>query len=177
MTFTIATSPEPIALVDPVRAMVRSVAPGVPVLQLITQDELMYYALYTEHMYARLASTLGLLGLCLAATGLFGVISYLVRQRTNEIGIRMALGARSGDVLLSFVKRGLALSFVGIAVGSSGSLLAAGLLAPFLRGVSPRDPLSFLAAAGVVSLTAARASYLPARRATKVNPMQALRYE
>ena len=177
VTLMIATLPGPAALVDPVRETVRSIAPGVPILQLTTQDELMHYALYNEHMYARLASTLGLLGLCLAATGLFGVISYLVRQKTNEIGIRMALGAQSRDVLLSFVKRGLALSFVGIAVGASGSLFAAGLLSPFLRDVSPRDPLSFLAAAGIVSLTAALASYLPARRAAKVDPMQALRYQ
>jgi predicted permease len=177
VTVLVETALEPAALVDPVSATVRSIAPGVPILRLTTQDEMMHFALYDEHMYARLASTLGLLGLCLAATGLFGVISYLVRQRRHEIGIRLALGAQSRDVLMNFVKRGLTLSAVGIALGSSVSLFAADLLAPFLQGVSPRDPLSFLAAAGVVSLTAVLASYLPARRAAQVDPMEALRYE
>jgi len=176
-TFLIAASVEETALASPVRATLRAVAPDVAVLDLTSQEELMRYALYTERTYAGLASALGTLGLFLAGTGLFGVISYLIGLRTNEIGIRIALGAQSADVLRTFVGRGLWLSSVGVAVGLCACLALTRLLSGFLYGVSPRDPMSFLGAALVVMLTAAFASYLPARRAAAINPVSALRQE
>ena len=137
----------------------------------------MQYALHRERLYARLAAALGLLGLLLAATGLFGVISYLVRRRTNEIGIRVALGAQQRQVLMPFVRTGLLLGLVGVAVGSVASLLAARLLSDFLYGVSPTDPLSFVGAGLVVLATATAASLLPARAAARIDPLRALRHE
>lgn len=170
------TTAEPLGLAEPVRRVFRDVAPGVPILELATQEQLMRLALYNELLYARLASTLGLLGLFLAAIGLFGVISYLVQRRTNEIGLRLALGAPHRQVLLSFVRTGLFVGAAGVAVGSSGALVLAGLLSEFLHGVSARDPLSFLGAAGLVLFVTACASYLPARAALRVDPMDALRH-
>lgn len=176
-TLLLETSTVPSELADAVRNVLRRMAPGVPILELATQGQLLRLALYDELLYARLASTLGLLGLFLAATGLYGLISYLVRRRTNEIGLRLALGAPPRQVLSSFVRTGLVFGAAGIAVGSSASLAAADLLSGVLQGVSPRDPLSFLGAAGLVLIVTACASYLPARAVLRVDPMQALRHE
>ena len=176
-TFLIETNVEPASLADAIRRTLRDRAPDLAVLQLTTQDELMRYALYYEHTYARLASTLGVLGLFLAATGLFGVISHLVRRRTNEIGVRLALGAQPGQVVMSFVRTGLALGAGGVVLGSCASLVLAGLLSEFLRGVGPRDPLSFIGAAVVVVATIAGASFVPARAAARIDPVRALRHE
>ena len=159
------------------RDVLRDTASGVPVLDLTTQDSLVRLSLYNELVYARLASALGAIGLLLAATGLFGVISYLVRTRTKEIGVRLALGAEPVRILTSFVRTGLALGAAGVAVGSSASLVLADLLSELLYGVSPRDPLSFLGAAGLMLLVTAVAALLPSRAALRVDPMQALRHD
>ena len=113
----------------------------------------------------------------LAAVGLYGVVSYRVAERTHEIGVRMALGATSSDVFLQVVGRGLFLALLGTALGLTGSLAATRVLASFLFSVSSTDPVTFAAVAMLLIGVALVASYFPARRAAKVDPMVALRYE
>jgi putative ABC transport system permease protein len=115
--------------------------------------------------------------LLLATLGIYGVISHSTSQRTHEIGIRIALGARSTDVVRLVVGHALVLAFTGVVVGLAGALGLMRFISSLLYGVGPADPLTFVIIAGVVTLAALIASYIPARRATKVDPMVALRYE
>ena len=120
---------------------------------------------------------LGGLALLLTVSGLFSVLSYLVEQRTREIGVRMALGARSADVTAMVLRQGLRTTLVGIAVGLMGSFAAAHTIQSLLFGVVPTDPLTFVAVAALLVTVAGLACYLPARRAAKVDPLAALRCE
>jgi putative ABC transport system permease protein len=109
--------------------------------------------------------------------GIYGVLSYSVRRRTRELGVRMALGARRGDLLGLVLRRGLALALSGIALGVLGALVLARLLASLLVGVGSADPLTFLVISSVLATVAALACYLPARRASRLDPFEALRQE
>ena len=124
-----------------------------------------------------LLCSLSILGMCLAAVGLYAAVAYLVNRRTHELGIRMALGARRSDVLRLVLAQGLRLGGAGAAVGLAGALAASRLMARFIYGVALTDALSYLASILVAVSVALAACYFPARRATKVDPLVALRYE
>jgi putative ABC transport system permease protein len=124
-----------------------------------------------------LVSTFALLALVLASVGIYGVIAYSVSQRTHELGLRMALGAGRGGLLAMIVREGVLMAGIGVAAGLGVAALATRLMSELLVGVTPRDPLTFAGGAMLLLVVAVLASYLPARRATRVDPMVALRSE
>jgi len=142
-----------------------------------TESEQIERSLFQERLIARLSSFFGALSLLLACIGLYGLLSYEVTQRTREIGIRMALGARPPDVLHIVVRQGVGLSAVGAIIGILVALGATRYLASLLYGVRPFDPPTFLAVTLLLGLVALAACYIPARRASRVDPLVALRYE
>jgi ABC-type antimicrobial peptide transport system permease subunit len=142
-----------------------------------TESEQIERSLFQERLIARLSSFFGALSLLLACVGLYGLLSYEVTQRTREIGIRMALGARPPDVLRIIVRQGVGLSAVGAIIGILVALGATRYLTSLLYGVRPFDPPTFLAVALLLCLVALAACYIPARRASRVDPLVALRYE
>ncbi len=133
--------------------------------------------LFQERLIARLSSFFGLLALLLACIGLYGLLSYEVARRTREIGIRMALGAQSGDVLRSVVGHGIALAAIGAAIGTAASFGVTRFLGSMLYDVKPSDPFTLVGVTVLLLLVALAACYIPARRATRVDPLVALRYE
>lgn len=133
--------------------------------------------LVTQHKTLERASGLGVIALVLASVGLYAVMANAVAERTHEIGIRMALGAQQGDVFRMVVGRGLLLTSVGIALGLAGAYALAQTLSGLLFGVTSRDPLAFAGIPLLLALVALAACWIPARRATRVDPIVALRYE
>jgi predicted permease len=179
-TFEIRTAGDPTAAVTAVREAVRSVDPNLPVNNIKTQVEQADETLAMERLFAKLFSLFGLLAQQLASIGLYGVLAYSVAQRTREIGIRMALGAQTGDVLKMIVRQGMTLSALGVVLGLMGAYVLTKYLESLtgmLYGVKPTDSLTFGTTAAFLTFVAALACYIPARRATKVDPMVALRYE
>jgi predicted permease len=150
--------------------------PLVPVFGASSLDESIAASLFSQRISAGLLSVLGSVALLLAAVGLYGVMSYSVAQRTNEIGIRVALGAQSGDISRLVLGKGARLAATGIITGALAALALTGLLSSLLFGVSTSDPWIFVATAMLLTFVALVASYLPARRAARVDPMIALRY-
>jgi putative ABC transport system permease protein len=134
-------------------------------------------ATFVQRMAGTFVGAFGVLALALAAIGIYGLISYNTRQRTHEIGIRMALGAQQTDVLRMILRQGMWLAGIGLALGVVLSLLLGRLMSSLLFGVSARDPLTFVAVTALLAFVALLACYLPARRATRVDPMVALRCE
>ena len=177
MYFALRANGEPTLLVSAVRQAVRDVDGNLPVTKLTTQVVQTSETLTEERTFAKLVTFFGGLALLLAAIGLYGVMAYSVTQRTHEIGIRMALGARTIDVLRLVVKNGATLALIGIAIGLAGSYAATRLISSFLFGVTATDKTTFVVVSVLILVVAILASYLPARRAAKVDPMEALRYE
>jgi predicted lysophospholipase L1 biosynthesis ABC-type transport system permease subunit len=173
----IRTAGEPSAAADLMRREVRGIDPNVTVIDAMPLAEHVVQTLYAEKIAANLLSVLGTLALLLAAVGLYSVMAYAVTQRTHEIGIRMALGATRKDVLKLIVGQGLALTLVGIGAGLVAAWALTRLLASFLYGTAATDPTTFIGVSVLLASVALLASYIPARRATKVDPMVALRYE
>jgi len=134
-------------------------------------------AVAEERFVTILLTALGAVGLLLAAIGIYGVIAYFVAQRTAEFGVRIALGATPRDILLISARHGLLPIGVGLAAGAAAALAATRLMASTLRGVSPRDPATFASVLAVLAAAAALAAYVPARRATRIDPAEALRAE
>ncbi len=166
-----------VAVFAEARKLVRSMNPYLPLLYTQSMEELAGVGLLPQRMAGWVASSLGVVGLLLAATGLYGVTAFSTTQRTREFGIRMALGAGRGDVLGLVLGQGMKLAAVGVALGLVLAVAATQLLSSLLFGVSPQDPLVLGVVAAGLGGVALLASYVPARRATKVDPMIALRYE
>jgi putative ABC transport system permease protein len=175
--FTIRATADPTALVGSVRAALAQIDKNLPMADILTMDEIMSTSVAQPRLEAGLLGLFGGLAMLLAAVGIYGVMSYSVSQRTGEIGVRMALGAERSDVLLLICKQGLRLAGVGLAAGLALALAATRLMSKVLFGVSPTDPLTFASIMTILAVVALLACYLPARRATKVDPMVALRYE
>ena len=176
-TFEVRTVLNPQALITSIRGVVGSVASDVPVFDMKTQRELIDRTIYQERLVARLSGLFGLLSLALASVGLYGLLSYEVARRTHEVGIRMALGASRGEVLSLVVGRGIRLVAAGTAIGIPAALGLMRYLQSVVYGVHPVDPVTYAAVVILLSIVALAACYIPARRATKVDPLVALRYE
>ena len=175
--FELRTAQEPTALIPAVRDLVKRTDSNLPIFGVRTQIQRIEELLTRERVIARLASFFGLLALLLACVGLYGLLSYEVARRTREIGIRMALGAERRDVTRLIVVRGINLTLVGLGTGVAGGLVLTRLVSSLLYDLKPTDPLTFVSAAVILAAVAFVASYIPAHRATKVDPMVALRYE
>jgi predicted permease len=173
----VRTAGNPTSVAGGVRAAIAGIDKNLPVDKVTTLKELVERSLNEVILIAGLSSLFGLLAMLLACVGLYGVMSYAVARRTNEIGIRMALGARRSDVLGSVVGRGFRLTLAGVALGIAAAVPLARFLATLPIGVKPADPLTFFIVSLILTVVALIASYIPARRATKVDPMVALRYE
>ena len=179
-TLQVRTQAEPESVIRSVEEQVRSLAPGLPVFGVETMEQALdggFTGFYVFHLAAYLAAALGTLGLTLALLGVYGVISYSVSQRTHEIGIRMALGARPGDIWRIVFRQGLAIVVLGALIGILAALGLTRAMASFLYGVSAHDPLTYLGVTVMIAAVTLLACYIPARRAMKVDPMEALRYE
>jgi putative ABC transport system permease protein len=148
-----------------------------PVYNIRTMEQLLSASVAQRRLGVLVLGVFAGLALVLAVVGLYGVVSYSVARRTREIGIRMALGARGADVLKMVLGQGMALTLVGTAVGVAGALALTRLMASLLYGVSAADPATYVLAGGLLAAVSLLACYVPARRATKVDPMVALRHE
>ena len=176
-TVVIRSTVEPLSLSEPVRQALWKVDSDQPMWKIRTVEFLVNRSVADRKFLLALMGIFALLALVLTMIGLYGVISYLVNQRTQEIGIRMALGAQMRDILQMVLKQGMVLVLTGVALGLAASWLSTRLMARLLYQVSATDPLTFAVIAALLIAVALLACYLPARRATKVDPLVALRYE
>ena len=180
VVFEVRTAGDPMQFVGPIRAAMREVDSNLPLSNIRTQIQQADQTLAMERMFAKLLTLFGVIAQLLAAIGLYGVMAYAVSQRTQEIGIRMALGADRRKVLMMIVRQGMTLTVVGIAIGLGGAFVLMKYLeslTSLLFGVEARDPVTFAVIAGLLGAVALLACLVPARRATKVDPLTALRYE
>jgi predicted permease len=177
MSFEVRTASDPLAIAADVRRAVAAIDKDVPLSDLQTQVQQIDRFLMKERLFATLSAAFGILALVLAAIGLYGTVSYAAARRTSEIGIRMALGASRSDVLWLIVRGTLSMLGVGILIGLPASLGAAQLVRSQLFGLSATDLVSITAAILALAAVTSLAGYLPARRAARVDPLVALRYE
>jgi putative ABC transport system permease protein len=176
-TVVMRTSVEPLSLAETVRQAIWKVDSDQPVWKIRTVEFLVNRSVADRKFLLALMGIFAALALLLTMIGLYGVISYHINQRTQEIGIRMALGAQAGDILRMVLKQGMTLVFAGVALGLGAAWLLTRLISRLLYQVSATDPLTFTSISLLLITVALLACYLPARRATKVDPLVALRYE
>ncbi|HEV2246197.1 MAG TPA: FtsX-like permease family protein, partial [Terriglobia bacterium] len=177
MQLAVRTAAEPDSIVSAVRAQVRNVDPDQPLYHVATLQQVLSESLAPRRFNLLLLGIFAAIALALATVGIYGVMAFSVTQRTHEIGIRMALGAERREVLSLIVRQGLRLTLVGVVLGVAGAWALTRFLANLLYGVKPTDPLTFVAVSLILIFVALAACYIPARRAAKVDPMVALRYE
>jgi putative ABC transport system permease protein len=177
LTLVMRTDAEPTSMIAAARSQVQAVDKDQPVYEIATLEQLLSKSIAKPRFYTTLLGSFALLALILGAVGTYGVMSFSVNQRQHEIGIRLALGAGRGDIFKLVVARGLRLALAGVAIGLGGALALTRLMSSLLFGISPTDPVTFVVISLVLIGVALGACFVPARRATKVDPMVALRYE
>ena len=177
MTVVVKTKDESMRVVPSLVSAVHEIDPDVPVADIMPMTEVISVSTAQRRLTMTMLVIFAAVALVLASVGIYGVISYSVTQRTQEIGIRMALGAQRGDVLRMVVGRSLVLAITGIGVGAVGAFTLTRLMDKLLFDVRPEDPMTFGAVSVLLALVAGLASYLPGRRATRVDPVVALRAE
>ncbi len=177
MNLVVRTRGNPMAYVDVIKRQVYAVDGDQPLAWLTNMDRLLYRSVSQRRFNMLLLGSLAALGLVLAATGIYSIISYSVSQRTREIGIRMAIGAKEGDVLRMMVLHGMRLAAIGLALGLLGAFALTHVLKSLLFGVGATDPTTFALVSALLMVVAFAASYIPARAATRVDPIAALRHE
>jgi len=171
------TATDPLSLAGPVRTTVRTLSPNQPITEVRTMAEAVAGSIMQRRTLMLLLGCLAAIALVLAAAGIYGAISYSVSQRTHEIGLRMALGGQRGDVLKLIIRQGMGLATIGVALGVAGAAALTRFISAYLYGVTTTDPPTFAGVSVLLALVAVVASFIPARRATRVDPMIALRYE
>jgi ABC-type antimicrobial peptide transport system permease subunit len=173
----VRTTGDPHAIIAAIRREVQQLDPDLSVFNVKTLTEHMRLSLLPMNVGAVVVGAFGLLALALAAIGIYGVMAYSVSQRTREIGIRMALGAQAGDVMSLVIRQGMVLALTGLGLGLAGAVALTRLMSSVLVGVSATDSATFIMVPLVLALVVFAACYIPARRATRVDPMVALRRE
>jgi putative ABC transport system permease protein len=177
MSLHVRTNGNPKDLAAAVRKEVHALDPNLPAFNVMSLAENIDISLFPARFGAVLLGVFGSLALLIASIGIYGVMSYGVSERTHEMGIRMALGARMSDVLRLVISQGMCLATIGVVIGAGLALVATRVVKSYLYDVSPTDPLTFAGIAILLIGVALLACYIPARRATKVDPLVALRYE
>lgn len=175
MTFVVRTTLEPGLTAQAIRRVVSEIDPEQPLVRYRLVGEVVQETMSIERLTTMLTGGFAGVALFLASIGLFGVMSYSVKQRVREIGIRMALGAQRTDVLVHFMKQGVILTTMGVAIGLIAAYGLTGLISSQLYQVTPSDPMTFIVVALLLTIVAMIACYLPARRATLIDPMKSLR--
>ena len=178
-TIHVRTSVPPESLQRQIEAQVRELAPGIPISQVQTMSQALQgvNGFFFFRFGAQLTGTMGLLGLILAVVGVYSVVSYAAAQRTHEIGIRMALGAEPRDILKMVLRQSVVIVVLGLAIGLAAALAGTRAIANLIVGIKPTDPVTFVTVLALLSAIALIACWIPARRATRVSPLTALRYE
>ena len=177
MTYEVRTSLQAAQIAPAIRRIVQSMDSDLPIIDFRTQREQINATMQFERTFAALTAGFGVLALALACVGIFGIMAYTVAQRTNEIGIRLALGAVPSQVRAMILRESTWIALAGIAAGAGGALALARLVRSMLFGIKPDDPLTLVAATALLLLVALGSSWIPARRAARVEPMEALRHE
>jgi len=175
--WVIRTTLDPMSLIPQVRSQLAAIDPQLPMSDVRSMANRVDEAMTGARFALVLIGVFGTIALILAAVGIYGVLSFTVRQRTGEIGVRMALGADAGNILRLVVRQGLTLTGIGLVAGLVAGFWATRLMGNLLVGVSPNDPMTFVVMTSLFVLAAIGASYAPARRATRVDPVVALREE
>jgi len=177
IVFELRTAGNPLALANTVRRIVAEAAPRVPVFKVTTQSDQIDETISQELTFADLCTAFAALALIIACVGLYGLMAYAVSRRTNEIGIRMALGAQRRRIVWMVLREAMALCAVGLVVGLAAAWSAASLVKSFLFGMKPADPAALGASLALLAAAAILAGYAPAWRAARIDPMAALRHE
>jgi putative ABC transport system permease protein len=175
MTLVVRTATDPVNLAPSIRNVMRTLDPQLPVFGVKTIDQFLYGSYSWSQLLAELTGAFALLALLISAIGIYGALNFSVHLRTKEIGIRMALGAKPSDALRLVISQGLSLSLIGIGIGLAGSYFLTQVMQGLLYSVSATDPIIFAGQAILLILVAFVACWIPARRATRVNPMAVLR--
>jgi putative ABC transport system permease protein len=171
------TATDPHAAAPSIRRQIAQIDPQLALTEVLTMEERLGFSLWPQRFMAIAVSALSFCAVAIALLGVFGISSYLVSQRTQEIGVRIAIGARAGDIFRMVIGEGFRLVLIGIVAGTLGALGLARLISGLLFGVAPADPVTFAAAAVLLGLFALLACYLPARRAARVDPLVAFKLE